>query len=251
MTRIRSPFIAFAPYLVVSALHLVLQYLGPAWSVTATKALLMPLLALAVVLVVRPLRAPAPMLLAGIAFSWGGDVLLSFPGDGWFVAGLCSFLLAHVVYIVLFLRMPRGRRHPPAWSYLYWAWMIVVLGLLLPHAGVLAAPIVLYAAAIGMMAVCASLHGRWIALGGAFFIVSDSVLAIGRFLPGYEFAPHDFVVMSTYLAAQGLIAWGVVASMGSASMGAVPRGSTSIGSGRAAQDPSSSAPDPRADATAP
>ncbi|KQZ07414.1 hypothetical protein ASD23_16205 [Agromyces sp. Root1464] len=227
---------AFIPYLLVSALHLVLLYVGPAWSVTATKTLLMPLLALAVVLLARPLRAPAPLLLAGIAFSWGGDVLLSFPGDGWFVAGLSSFLLAHVVYIVLFLRMPRARRRPPVWSYVYWAWMIVMLGLLLPHAGALAAPIVLYAAAIGTMAMCASMHGRWVVLGGAFFIVSDSVLALGRFLPGYEFAAHDFVVMSTYLAAQGLIAWGVVAA---------------IRARRAASDPSSPAPDRRADATAP
>ncbi|MFB6611655.1 lysoplasmalogenase [Agromyces sp. NPDC056379] len=236
MTRFRSPLIAFAPYLAVSALHLVLLYLGPAWSVTATKATLMPLLALAVVLLVRPFRPPVPLLLAGIAFSWGGDVLLSFPGDGWFVAGLCSFLLAHVAYIALFLRMPRARRRPPAWSYVYWAWMIVMLGLLLPNAGVLAAPIVLYAAAIGMMAMCASMHGRWVVLGGAFFIVSDSVLALGRFLPGYEFTAHDFVVMSTYLAAQGLIAWGVVAATRAS---------------RAAADPSSPALDRRAGATAP
>jgi len=236
VTRLRSPLIAFAPYLVLSAVHLVLLYVGPAWSVTATKALLMPLLALAVLLLVRPLRAPAPLLLAGIALSWGGDVLLSFPGDGWFVAGLSSFLLAHLVYIVLFLRMPRDRSRPPAWSYVYWAWMIVMLGLLLPHAGALSAPIVLYAVAIGTMAMCASLHGRWIAIGGAFFIASDSVLALGRFLPGYEFVAHDFVVMSTYLAAQGLIAWGVVAETRAR---------------RAASDPSSPALGRRAGATAP
>ncbi|WP_168197169.1 lysoplasmalogenase [Agromyces laixinhei] len=241
MTRFRSPVFAFAPYLALSVVHLVLLYIGPAWSVTATKAMLMPLLALAVVLCVRPVgsrdrRAPASLLLAAIALSWGGDVLLSFPGDGWFAAGLVSFLLAHVAYIVLFLRMPRVRRHPPAWSYAYWAWMIVVLGLLLPHAGSLAVPLVLYAAAIGMMAVCASLHTRWIALGGAFFIASDSVLALGRFLPGYEFVAHDFVVMSTYLAAQGLIAWGAVAA---------------IRAGRAVSDPSSPALDRRAGATAP
>ena len=47
----------------------------------------------------------------------------------------------------------------------------------------------------------------------ALFVVSDSVLALGRFLPGYEFPPHDLVVMSTYLAAQGLIALGVVAML--------------------------------------
>ncbi|MFF2273137.1 lysoplasmalogenase [Agromyces sp. NPDC058136] len=238
---------AFAPYLLVSLLHLVLQYLGPAWSVTATKAMLMPLLALAVLLAVRPARSqPAAvpgrllaLLLGGIAFSWGGDVLLTFPGDGWFAAGLVSFLVAHVVYLVLFLRMPRARRRPPAWSYVYWAWMIVVLGLLLPHAGVLAAPIVLYGVAIALMATGASMHGGLVALGGAFFIASDSVLALGKFLPGYEFAAHDFAVMSTYLAAQGLIAWGVVVKL---------RAARSVEAGSDA-DRSSPAPARRADAT--
>ncbi|WP_022890944.1 lysoplasmalogenase [Agromyces italicus] len=237
---------AFAPYLVVSAIHLVLQYVGPDWSVTATKSLLMPLLALAVVLLMRPARPERPaggmpmLLLGGIAFSWGGDVLLTFRGDGWFAAGLASFLLAHVVYIVLFLRLPRTRRRPPAWSYVYWAWVIVMLGLLLPHAGMLSAPIVAYAIAIGLMATSASMHGGWIALGGAFFVVSDSVLALGRFLPGYEFAAHDFVVMSSYLAAQGFIAWGVVAKLRAGRPAA----------GRSASDPSPPAPDRRADATA-
>ncbi|MGW9169389.1 lysoplasmalogenase [Agromyces sp. NPDC055658] len=202
---------AFAPYLVVSIGHLVLQYVGPAWSVTATKALLMPLLALAVVIVSRRSGAPVPaLLLAGIGLSWGGDVLLTFPGDPWFVAGLASFLAAHVAYIVLFLRMPRARRCPPAWALVYPLWVVAMLALLLPGAGALAVPVVAYALVIGAMAVSASLHGGWIALGGALFVVSDSVLAMGRFLPGYEFAAHDLAVMSTYLAAQGLIAFGVL-----------------------------------------
>lgn len=202
---------AFAPYLVASIAHLLLQYVGPAWSVTATKALLMPLLALAVVLASRRSGAGLPaLLLAGIGLSWGGDVLLTFPGDLWFVAGLASFLAAHVAYIVLFLRMPRARRRPPVWAIVYPLWVVAMLAILLPGAGALAVPVIAYALVIGTMAVSASLHGGWIALGGALFVVSDSVLAMGRFLPGYEFAAHDFAVMSTYLAAQGLIAYGVL-----------------------------------------
>ena len=37
-----------------------------------------------------------------------------------------------------------------------------------------------------------------------------SVLGLGRFLPGYDFALHDLVVMSSYLVAQALIAAGVL-----------------------------------------
>jgi len=215
---------AFAPYLVVSVAHLLLQYVGPAWSVTATKVLLMPLLALAVVLVSRRQASPIPvLLLAGIGLSWGGDVLLTFPGDLWFVAGLASFLAAHVAYIVLFVRMPHARRRPPLWALVYPLWVVGMLVLLLPGAGALGVPVVAYALVIGTMAISASLHGGWIALGAALFVVSDSVLAMGRFLPGYEFAAHDFAVMSTYLAAQGLIAFGVlVAARGAAARSREP-----------------------------
>jgi len=202
---------AFLPYLVLSAVHLVLLSTGPAWAVTATKALLMPLLALAVVMVARPLRGRTiGLLLLAIALSWGGDVALSFPGQLLFVVGLCLFLLGHVAYIVPFLRLrPRGRRLP-VWTLVYVAWYAAFLALLGPDLGVLFVPVAIYGLVLGAMAALAGGIGGVIALGGALFVVSDSVLALGRFLPGYEFALHDLTVMSTYLAAQGLIALGVV-----------------------------------------
>ena len=202
---------AFLPYLVMSAVHLVVLYTGPAWAVTTTKALLMPLLVLAVVLVARPLRgAPIGLLLLAIALSWGGDVVLSLPGDLFFVVGLCLFLLGHVAYIALFSRLrPRGRRLP-MWTLVYVVWYAAFLALLGPDLGVLFVPVALYGLVLGAMAALAAGIGGVVALGGALFVVSDSVLALGRFLPGYEFALHDLTVMSTYLAAQGLIALGVV-----------------------------------------
>lgn len=202
---------AFAPYLIASAAHLAILYLGPAWAVTATKALLMPLLALAVVMLVRPVRgATIGLLLVAIALSWGGDVALSFPGVLFFVIGLCLFLLGHVAYVVLFLRLrPRGRSLP-AWTLVYVAWYAAFLALLGPHLGALFVPVAIYGLVLGTMAALAGGIGGAVALGGALFVVSDSVLALGRFLPDYEFALHDLTVMSTYLAAQGLIAYGVV-----------------------------------------
>jgi len=203
---------AFAPYLIASAVHLVLLYTGPDWAVTATKALLMPLLVLAVLVVARPLRgARIGVLLLALALSWAGDVVLSFPG--FFVVGLSLFLLAHVAYIALFLRRGRrGRRRPalPAWTLMYVVWYIAFMLLLGPHLGALLLPVAVYGLVLGAMAALAGGLGGVVALGGALFVVSDSVLALGRFLPGYEFALHDLVVMSTYLAAQGLIALGIV-----------------------------------------
>ncbi|MDF2573637.1 MAG: hypothetical protein K0S05_549 [Agromyces sp.] len=210
----RPMLAAFAPYLVASAVHLVILATGPGWAVTATKALLMPLLVLAVVLVARPLAdATTRLLVVAIALSWAGDVALSFPGSIGFIVGLGCFLGAHVVYIGLFLRMPRAGRRPPTWTLVYLAWYVAFLALLGPHTGALFAHVALYGLVLAAMAATAARHGPLVAAGGALFVLSDSVLGLGRFLPGYDFALHDLVVMSSYLAAQGLIAAGVLRTL--------------------------------------
>ncbi|MGI9823354.1 lysoplasmalogenase [Agromyces sp. Marseille-Q5079] len=202
----------FTPYLVLCAAHLVLLETGPDWAVTGSKALLMPLLALGVVLAARSAGARSPwLLLLAIALSWAGDVALSFPGM--FVVGLGAFLLAHVAYITVFLRMPGGRRRPPLWTLVYVAWFAGFLVLLGPHTGVLFVPVAVYGLVLGLMAAFAASRGPLMAVGGALFVTSDSVLGLGRFLPGYEFALHDLTVMSTYLAAQLLISLGVLAAL--------------------------------------
>ncbi|MUN06570.1 lysoplasmalogenase [Agromyces luteolus] len=202
---------AFAPYVVLSLVHLVVL-VGDldAAAVTATKLLLMPALVVAVV-VARPRATSATvMLIAAIALSWVGDALLTGSGDGWFVAGLLSFLAAHLAYVVLFLRLPAAGRRLPWWTLGYAAWFAAFLALLAPGLGGLLVPVAVYGAVLGTMAALAGGLGGLVALGGALFVVSDSVLALGRFLPGYEFAAHDLVVMSSYLTAQGLIALGVL-----------------------------------------
>ena len=207
----RRTLLAFAPYLVLSVVHVAVLVAGLDEAARVTKLLLMPALALAVLVTARPLRGAVPMLLlVAIGFSWGGDALLNLPGDLGFVVGLASFLLAHVTYVALFLRLPAGGRRPPVWTVAYAAWYVAFLALLQPHLGGLLLPVALYGLVLGVMAAIAGGLGGLIAVGGALFVASDSVLALGRFLPGYEFAPHDLVVMSTYLAAQGLIAFGVV-----------------------------------------
>lgn len=211
----RTMTAAFVPYLAVAVVHLVILATGPAWAVTATKALLMPLLVVAVVIVARPLagvpaRRSVRLLVLAIAFSWAGDLALSFAGTAAFMIGLGCFLVAHVVYIALFVGMPRAGRRPPAWTLVYLVWFAAFLMLLGPHTGVLFVPVALYGVVLGAMAATSAWHGVLVATGGALFVLSDSVLGLGRFLPGYDFALHDLLVMSSYLAAQGLIAAGVL-----------------------------------------
>ncbi|MFC9917853.1 lysoplasmalogenase [Agromyces binzhouensis] len=207
----RRLIVAFAPYAALSLVHLVVLVVGgDGTAVTATKLLLMPALVVAVVLARPRASAAARLLVAALVLSWAGDALLTGSGDGWFVAGLLSFLAAHVVYVVLFVRLSAGGRRLPWWTLAYAAWFAGFLALLAPGLDGMLVPVAVYGAVLGMMAALAGGLGGLVALGGALFVVSDSVLALGRFLPGYEFAAHDLVVMSTYLAAQGLIALGVL-----------------------------------------
>lgn len=204
----------FLPYLLLSLLHLVVLYTGPDAAITISKALLMPALLVAVVVALRPVRTTTEwLLLAALTASWVGDVLLSFPGL--FVPGLLVFLVAHVAYVALFLRLPAPSTgvRLPAWTLVYIGWYGVFLTLLAGHLGSLLVPVAVYGAVLGLMGALAGGRGGIVAVGGALFVVSDSVLALGRFLPGYEFALHDLVVMLSYLAAQGLIAWGVVSAL--------------------------------------
>lgn len=233
----RRLLVAFTPFLALAVVHLAMIALGLDEAARISKLLLMPALAVAVVLALWPPRGGASwLLITAIACSWGGDAALTIAGEWWFIIGLGSFLLAHLAYIALFLRLPAAGRRITAWALGYAVWYVGFLALLAPHLGGMLVPVAVYGAVLGAMAALAAAHGGLIAAGGALFVVSDSVLALGRFLPGYEFALHDVTVMTSYLAAQGLIALGAVSA---------------IRAGRPARVPSPPAPDRRASATAP
>ncbi|QTX05075.1 lysoplasmalogenase [Agromyces archimandritae] len=219
-------FAAFAPYLVISAVHLALLAAELGTAARISKLLLMPALALAVLLYLRGRRGgtgPAPLLLiAGIAFSWGGDAPLSVPGEGWFLVGLGSFLIAHLCYLALFARGGLGVRRPRVWALVYPLWLVALMAIMWPNLGGLVVPVLAYGIVLCAMAAVGSGLNASIAWGGAFFVASDSLLAIGRFVPAYEFGLHDEAVMATYLVAQGLIAWGAVRIMTRADAVAAP-----------------------------
>lgn len=160
--------------------------------------------------------AERPWLLAGLAWSWWGDVALLWPQQG-FLPGLVSFLLAHLCYLVAFRR---GGTPWLAWSAAAAACALVaggVLSLLWPGVpAALRAPVVVYVLALASMAAQAA--GQWhvrrgtaqaglalrAAVGGALFMLSDSLLATDRFAQPLPAA--SLWVLASYWLAQGLIA---------------------------------------------
>jgi sterol desaturase/sphingolipid hydroxylase (fatty acid hydroxylase superfamily)/uncharacterized membrane protein YhhN len=167
----------------------------------------------------RVLRAPATpgrgWLLAALVGSLAGDVFLMF--EGFFIPGLVAFLLAHLAYIA------RLRADAP-WLPSRRAWLVVaavglaVYALLwvggLPPA--LRLPVAVYVGAIGLMAaqafgragVLRDTPARLVAAGAACFMVSDTLLAINRFV--VPLPASALWVLGSYYAAQGLLVMGLL-----------------------------------------
>ena len=203
----------FLPYALVGIAHLAALFTASEAS-TVTKMLLMPALLLGFLLALgRTGRIRIALLGAlAIALSWGGDVSLGMPGGASFLVGLGFFFLAHVAYLVLFVTAIARRRVPRRNWVLVAAvgivWWSGFLALLAPHAGGLLVPIALYGAVLAGVAVTAVACNRLVMVGALLFLVSDSLLGLHLFLPGFDFWQVDFTIMVFYIAGQGLIAWG-------------------------------------------
>lgn len=168
-----------------------------------------------------PVRGQHPWLWAGMWFALGGDVFLMIRGRDLFVAGLGSFLVMQVCYIVAFTKTftASGKAQVMAWRVAL-PFMIYGLSFLAILYPVLASkpiwwPVVAYSVCLCSMGIFAGLRrysvpekSYMVVLTGAIlFILSDSCIALNKFLQPFE--ASTLVIMSTYAAAQWLIVWGL------------------------------------------
>jgi uncharacterized membrane protein YhhN len=151
------------------------------------------------------------LIVVGLLLSTLGDVFLMLPFDG-FVFGLGSFLLAHIAYLIALRK--RGGWWRVRWPLLAYA-VVASLVFMRLSPGLpdeLKLPVIVYVIALtGMAAQAASVWrehpGRATcvaAVGGAFFVVSDALLAMDRFSAPIPMA--SVWVLATYWIAQWCIA---------------------------------------------
>lgn len=204
------PWVAFTPYSIVALIHLWSKIMSDGELDAVTKPMLMPVLLIGFLFALPTLRHEVAVWGGlGILFSWAGDVFLQDPGSTGFLVGLGCFLVAHVAYLLLFVR-GMGVRRVSRWSTLYGIWWVGLLVLLAPHTGSLLVPVAVYGLVLGAMAAVATSVSWPVAVGGALFVVSDSLLGINRFHPDLDVPYVHVLVMLTYMLAQGLIVWGAV-----------------------------------------
>lgn len=164
-------------------------------------------------LAVVAVRQGATGLAVALALSSAGDLLLEWDRQGLFVAGLAAFLLAHLVYILLFARgsqRPLGVTPARAGAALgVVAGGVAVAAWIWTGLGALRVPVTAYMAVLLVMGVAAQI-GRFgsplVGAGAALFVASDSMIGVSTF--GQPFAGSGTLIWSAYYLAQAAITAG-------------------------------------------
>ncbi len=194
-----------------------------------SKIALMPLLAIYLYQKTNAI-AKYKYVYVALFFSWLGDIFLMFPRNEYepstekllFIAGLISFLIAHIHYILYFINEVKNSHQvtlivsKPYFILPFFAYGITLLSILFPSLASMKLPVTIYTIIILCM-VMAALNRKnlvsnnsflFVFIGAILFALSDSCIAINVFYKPFELA--RIVIMSTYTVAQWLIVYGVI-----------------------------------------
>lgn len=165
------------------------------------------------------------LMMVAFAFSCAGDVFLMYSSELYFLLGLVSFLIAHVLFIISFRRETVQAQEESL--------LVRKPFLALPVAGLagilimlvfnriepaMRIPVIVYASVItGMVLMAINRHQRvsrksfQLTLAGAcLFMFSDSLIALNKFYFQDALWNASLLIMLTYISGQFLIAKGTV-----------------------------------------
>lgn len=190
--------------------------------ITETKSLeiiFKPLLMTTLVIVyLVSVKKPNFWLISALFFSFWGDVFL-LDEVNYFVFGLGSFLIAHIMYIKMtsqLLKKPSINKILKA-AIIFIALFGGVLFLIIDNLGEMLLPVIVYGVAISAFGTSALLNyqqeksteNTWLLLGAILFIASDSLIALNNFYTPkklFVIAIIVLYVVSQYLIVKAMIA---------------------------------------------
>ena len=149
----------------------------------------------------------------GLFFSFLGDILLLGTGEMYFVFGLLFFLIAHVFYIIMVLKIIQITK-PKEFIIAgvpFLLLFLVLMNILYAGLGSMKIPVIIYAMTIsffGIVSLILYLQAKTkisllLLVGVLTFITSDTILALNLFYKKQSFYP--LLIMMTYVLAQYLI----------------------------------------------
>ncbi len=181
---------------------------------TVSKILLVPVLLIYLAANRRKETGPSPLVYLALVFAFLGDVLLSRPGETFFLFGMLAFIGTHICNTIFFIRLNKkdfriGKEMIVA-LFLLALFSAIVFTEIKPNLGKFEIPILVYMFIISLMTVAATSTIQHPSLkkiatgcfipGAVLFVVSDATLAMNKFL--WHESMMDIVVMLTYGAAQ-------------------------------------------------
>lgn len=159
------------------------------------------------------------LLTAGLALSAIGDLALGFDdnGDRPFLVGIAAFMLAQLVYAILFFMHPEEMSLLPFIANVIIAMGMVAAGIMTqavfwPTAGAMRIPVAIYTAIIILMGLSAVFFAKLtVVIGSLSFMASDTLVGLRRFVFPAD-SPHNGwtnrLLWVLYIAAQSLILYG-------------------------------------------
>jgi len=154
------------------------------------------------------------IILVGLILGAIGDVCLLGSAKQYFIAGLVSFLLGHVAYVIAFAGLPIDMTFAVVSAAALAVLMVLIARWVFPHAPDMRVPIGAYMLVISAMCVVAIGAGGagapWmVPVGALMFTASDIAVVRDRFVS------NGFVNrlwgLPLYYAAQLIIAWSIMA----------------------------------------
>jgi len=208
-----------ALFIAVSVVHLAASFVSNKKLRAITKGFILLFLLLYYIFAAE---AKNGVLIAAIATSWLGDVLLIPPGNGWFAAGGISFMISHFCFIAVYVMEVNFSLVNPVLTVIaalvYIALIALVFKALKPTT-----PKKLYGAMIFYLCCNAAMNifafmlllsnpcvpTALTYIGAVFFFASDSLLFLTKFYKKPMWRDH-FPVMITYIIAEFLITQGIM-----------------------------------------
>jgi uncharacterized membrane protein YhhN len=214
MTKQTKTTIASSLFLAVVVLH-ILGILSNDFLAFISKPFIITTL---VIVYLVSVKKPNFWYVSALFFSFWGDVLLLFK-DQFFVFGLASFLLAHILYIKIVAEFIKKISLQKVFVVClpFVVFLFSFLYLLKDNLGEMTIPVIIYGVVISSFGAISLLNyiqekstvNFWLFLGTIIFIISDGLIAVHKFINPNEI--YQICIMLTYIVAQYLICKAIIA----------------------------------------